>query len=960
MCFFTGDLNAHSQIWYPAGKSTREGIEIENLISRLGLHQIIREPTNFEPRKKSTCIDLIITDQPNLVLHSGTHPSPDNQCHHQIIYCKSNFALPPPPPYEREIWHYQRANKNLLQRSIANFQWEEHLNQNLDPTWQVKEFTRIFLNIMSNFIPHETKKMIPRDSPWITKPLKTMIKRKNRLYKNYKKHGYQPQDKVRLDNFRLECQNAVENAKNNYIRELGFKLHNQRTNEKTYWKIINKVLNKSKAPKIPPLLEGNKFILNCKEKAKLFTKFFCEQCTPIITNSFLPALVYKTDKRLDNIIVEVDDIIAIINKLNPNKASGPDGISAQMLLLCGEVVAHPLQIIFRNILNAGIYPESWKKANVTPIHKKNSKQLVSNYRPISLLPICGKVFEKIIFNQLYSYLTTNTLITNKQSGFRPGDSTTNQLLDLIDTIQQSFDLNDPLEVRAVFLDLSKAFDKVWHEGLLFKLKQNGISGSLLEFFESYLNNRKQRVVLNGSTADYEDIKSGVPQGSVLGPLLFLIYINDLEEDIKSQIRFFADDTMLFSIVRDVNISANELNQDLETIQNWATQWKMEFNPDPNKQANELLFSVKRKSPDHPPLYFNGNKIVKVDKHKHLGVILDSKLTFETHINEKINKTKKVIGAIKYLSKYLPLKTLILLYKSLVRPLFDYCDIIFHIPPSNNGIFGRQNEQDNENDNENKSLHKLMKTVESVQYQAALAMTGTWQSTSKEKLYKELGLESLSDRRSSNRVLKMFKLLHNQSPTYLKEKLPNYRMLRGRNAIPNILHEILPRTERYKSSFFPNAISSWNNIVRHLEGNVSYHKLKSFLRKSIRPNPKEIYGIHDPTGLRYLFQIRTSLSPLRSHKYRRGFQDTPTDICSCNQTAEDTRHFLFECPLFTNDRVILAVDVISILIRENHLELANDIELYLYGNKNLTNASNKKILQSVIKYIKTTNRFSNPN
>ena len=153
--------------------------------------------------------------------------------------------------------------------------------------------------------------------------------------------------------------------------------------------------------------------------------------------------------------------------------------------------------------------------------------------------------EKIIFEHLYNFLTTNNLITNKQSGFRPGDSTTNQLLDLIDSIRQSFDASPPLEVRAVFMDISKAFDKVWHKGLTFKLKQNGISGSLLKLFEDYLSNRKQRVVLNGSVADYDDILSGVPQGSVLVPLLFLIYINDLEDNIKSQIRFFVDDTMLF-------------------------------------------------------------------------------------------------------------------------------------------------------------------------------------------------------------------------------------------------------------------------------------------------------------------------------------------------------------------------------------------------------------------------------
>ena len=192
----------------------------------------------------------------------------------------------------------------------------------------------------------------------------------------------------------------------------------------------------------------------------------------------------------------------------------------------------------------------WKLANVTPIFKKEDKQLVKNYRPISLLPICGKMFEKLTFNSLYLYLNSNNLITPNQSGFRPGDSCSNQLLFLINEIHKAFEDPKSLEVRAVFLDISKAFDKVWHDGLLFKLKQNGVSGKLLKFFESYLHNRKQRVSLNGFNSDYAEIESGVPQGSVLGPLLFLVYINDLEKNIKSNVKFFADETMLYSIVRD--------------------------------------------------------------------------------------------------------------------------------------------------------------------------------------------------------------------------------------------------------------------------------------------------------------------------------------------------------------------------------------------------------------------------
>ena len=183
--------------------------------------------------------------------------------------------------------------------------------------------------------------------------------------------------------------------------------------------------------------------------------------------------------------------------------------------------------------------------------------------------------------------------------------------------------------------MSKAFDKVWHEGLVFKLKQNGVTGNLLKLLVNCLSYRNQRVVLNGKHSDWGLIHSSVPQGSVLGPLLFLVYINDLENGIKSSIKVFADDTSLFSIVRYPNSSAEDLNHDLQLVSQWAFQWKMSFNPDPKKTAEEIIFSRKRHCPDHPPLFFNNIEVKQVNDHKHLGLTFDSKLTFVNDINEKL-------------------------------------------------------------------------------------------------------------------------------------------------------------------------------------------------------------------------------------------------------------------------------------------------------------------------------------
>ena len=236
-----------------------------------------------------------------------------------------------------------------------------------------------------------------------------------------------------------------------------------------------------------------------------------------------------------------------------------DEISIAMIKICDLSIVGPLCILFEDCLETGMYPSLWKQANVIPIHKKYSRRCKANYRPISLLPIFGKLYEKIIFDSVYSYLRQNGLLTPHQSGFQLGDSTINQLLSITHRIYCSFENIPSLETRAVFLDLSKAFDRVWHEGLLYKLECSGISGKLLTLLRSFLTNRQQRVVLNGKNSSWLTVKSGVPQGLVLGPLLFLVFINDLVDGVHSDIKLFADDTSIFSVVKDKDEATETLN-----------------------------------------------------------------------------------------------------------------------------------------------------------------------------------------------------------------------------------------------------------------------------------------------------------------------------------------------------------------------------------------------------------------
>ena len=230
-------------------------------------------------------------------------------------------------------------------------------------------------------------------------------------------------------------------------------------------------------------------------------------------------------------------------------------------------------------------------ASIILVHKKE-KNIAKNYRPVSLLPIFAKVFERLLFNSLFAYFRNNDLFTKCQSGFMLGDSFISQLLSIVHEIQSSFDCNPPVDTRAIILDISKAFDKVWHQVLLFKLKSYGVEGSLFCLLQNYLENRKQRVILHGQCSSWKNIVSGVPQGSALGQLLFLIYVNDLPIGLISICKIFADGTSIFSKVFDKNLSQNILNNDLSIISEWAFQRKMQLNLDLNKQANEVCFSRK--------------------------------------------------------------------------------------------------------------------------------------------------------------------------------------------------------------------------------------------------------------------------------------------------------------------------------------------------------------------------------
>ena len=441
-----------------------------------------------------------------------------------------------------------------------------------------------------------------------------------------------------------------------------------------------------------------------------------------------------------------------------------------------------------------------------------------------------------------------------------------------------------------------------------------------------MTNRKQRVVLNGQSSSWTNVKAGVPQGSILGPFLFLIYINNLADGLSSN-------TKLFSVIHDSVITTLELNSDLSRIKQWAFQWKMSFNPDPNKQAQEVIFSRKLKKFCHPCLRFSNNNVSQASSQKHLGLTLDNRLTFDEHLTNVSNKISKTIGLLRKLQSILPRPALLYtIYKCFIRPHLDYDDIIY-------------------DQAYNLSFHQKL---ELIQYNAALALTGAIRGSSTEKLYQELGLESLQLRRWY-RKLCFYKIYNKQAPGYLTELIPTRNEAYQTRHLANI-PSLSFKHNFFKNTFFPSTILEWNKLDPSLRNSTSYNVFKNSILKFIRPSPNKIFRCHNPKGIKLLTRLRLGLSHLREHKFKHSFQDTLNPLCSCGVDIETTSHYFLHCPLFHAERSSLLNNINEIDRTIFNKSDSVVTRILLYGNESFKDEVKLLILNATIDSVLSTNRF----
>ena len=756
----TGDFNADP--------STANGKRLLSFSDTNAFKLHITEPTRVT-EMSSSILDQFISNIPEFIQDTNVDP-PLLTNDHRTISITLKFKVSKQRPIERLIWQYKQADFEALNVALQNANWEPCFEQpNVD--FACSKWNEIFLNLARQYIPNKVVQIRIDDKPWYNTDLRKLSAQKNKVHRNAKRTN-SPADWEKFRRVRNQYTEKIREASSTYRANLASKLNEgvTSTSPKSWWHIARQFMRKTKSNQIPAMKCGDRILTDDIVKAEEFNNAFLQFATIDTSSASLPDIVYKTNSRLASINISQAETLEILKSLDTSKASGPDGISCKMLKETAYSIAPSFTRLLRLSFSTATVPKCWKQANVLPIFKKGDGSDFGNYRPVSLLNICSKVCEKLVFKYLFNFCRDNNVISMHQSGFTPGDSTIHQLVYLYNTFLKA--LNDKKDVRIVFCDQSKAFDRVWHQGLLYKLECIGITGDLLEWFHSYLDNREQRVIIHGLNSRWGKIPAGVPQGAHLGPLLFLIYINDITENIKSNIKLFADDTSLYVIIDGDAVNATkQLNDDLTQISAWADNWLVKFNASKSKA---LTISLKKdKDTIELPLTFNNSLLDTVTKHKHLGIEINSNLTWKDHCKTICENASKKLNILATLKTLIDRKTLTTMYTSFVRPGLEYGSIICC------NCSGTEDE-----------------LLESVQRRGFKIITGGIVRTPTIHLYNEVGLETLKARRDRNVLLFFFKIINNMVPDYLRDLKPEkstsgrymFRNKDGSLYLPNGYHQ----------------------------------------------------------------------------------------------------------------------------------------------------------------------------
>ena len=584
--------------------------------------------------------------------------------HSDIVLLDTSIAATRPKLPRRKIYLWKRADINGIKDDLQYLHTSIQVHHDIDQAWE--SLKTAILNTIEKRVP--SKMTTSRHTnPWMNTEIRRLIRRKQRAHRKAR------QTKTKRDNDRYkrlqrDVQYKIRRANKAYMENTVSS--DCKDNSKKFWAYV-----KSKGHEftgVAPLKNQEGFL---QSDTKARANILNEQFKSVFTKedlSNIPDTGCSDIPTMNNIRIDWKGVYKLLKNLKTHKATGPDEIPAYILKTAADELAPALAWFFQLSIDQGEIPQDWRQALVVPIFKKGDKHQPSNYRPVSLTSITCKLLEHIIHSNIMQHFDQHRILCDNQHGFRKKRSCETQLLSTVQEIASSTAKGQQVDI--ILLDFAKAFDKVPHTRLLHKLDHYGVRDNVKRWIESFLSQREQQVILDGVRSDTAEVLSGVPQGTVLGPLLFLCFINDLPESIKSsQAKLFADDSLLFKVIKNDSDRAL-LQRDLSALEHWEKTWQMSFNP---TKCVVLRICTKKKRKILPTQYqLHGHTLEVVDASKYLGVTITDDLSWETHVQNVVCKANRTLGFVRRNLKDCTKPVKGLTYKTMIRPTMEYASTVW--------------------------------------------------------------------------------------------------------------------------------------------------------------------------------------------------------------------------------------------------------------------------------------------
>ncbi|KAL8603391.1 hypothetical protein ACOMHN_004242 [Nucella lapillus] len=798
-----GDFNCPHINWinhttHSTGKDNDIQQSLVDIMQSSTLTQVHHSPTRF-----MNILDLIFFSNPSLVKSSVSVPGISD---HEMIVTDADTRPQRTTPLAKKCFQFHTAEWSSLHTdcdSIAeSVKKQADSGSTMEDLWST--FKSSLLSAIDTHIPHKMKTRRPC-LPWINTSLKRMLRKKKRLLTRARKTNNWTTYKFHQKECRRQMRKAERNHINTTIEE-GLKSNNS----KPFWQYIK--ARKQDSTGVAPLKEKGQLYSDSKSKARILLQQFKSVFTRD-TDAPLPSVKKTCAHDIPRIHIHPEGVLKLLRNINPNKAPGPDKIPNLVLKECAPNLAPALTTLFQYSLDTGDLPSDWRNANIACVYKKGDKHAAENYRPISLTSVISKLLEHIICRHILTHLEKHDILTNLNHGFRSGYSCDTQLLLTSHDLLQSYDRQRQVDVA--ILDFSKAFDTVPHKRLLHKLKSYGIRGSLHTWITNFLVHRKMSVVIEGDSSEETTVDSGVPQGTCLGPLLFLCHINDLPDTVKSQVRLFADDCLLY---REINSFQDhlQLQNDLCQLETWASDWGMNFNPKKCfilgiQQSSNFIYTLCNTPLQH------------VSSNPYLGILFSNDLKWSTHIASTTKKASSTLGFLRRNLHFFPQHCKKNAYLALIRPLLEYGCITW-----------------------SPYLQQDINRLERIQRLSARFITNDYSTRSPgaiTNMLSTLELPTLQQRRRDLRLTFFYKVVEGLVPA-----IPSADILTpsktGRRIIPRDFKDYASssaisdhirnnsrsfqvsrcQTDQFRNSYFVNTVREWNHLD---EATVTTSSVESF-------------------------------------------------------------------------------------------------------------------------------------